>query len=292
MAYAEIPVYSFLALTASVIFGLTGVTIKRGLAYLEPLTGTLVTVGTCLILYLLTAPFWMRTGDWFTAGFWVFALVGILQPALSMYLAQEAFNRAGEVVAATFSATSPFFAAALATLFLGEELTLAIAAGTVLTVLGITALSWTPRAGRRLVAAALLFATGTAVIRGLSAVVIKFGIDLLPNVFMAGFCSFSVSFAVLATVYRWRRGGWPERLPRPGLLYFAATGFCITCGITLIYGALLLGRVVVVAPIASTAPVFTMLTAAAFGDERLTGKVMAGVALVVTGVALISVSAS
>ena len=291
MAYPEIPASSLIALTAAAVFGLSGITTKRGLAYLEPLAGTLIAVGTCLGIYLLTAPFWMRAGDWFTAGFWVFAVSGILQPALSMYLANEAHNRAGAVVASTFSATFPLFAAALAIVFLGERLTLVIAAGTVLTVLGIATLSWMPRGGGRLVATALVFASFTAAIRGLNNVVVKFGIDLLSNVFMAGFCSFSVSFAILLAVYRWRRGGWPGKLPRKGLLYFVATGACIGCGIGLIYTALLLGRVVVVSPIAGTYPVFTMLAAAALGDERITGKVMAGVVLVVAGVVLISASA-
>ena len=291
MAYPEIPASSLIALTAAAVFGLSGITTKRGLAYLEPLAGTLIAVGTCLGIYLLTAPFWMRAGDWFTAGFWVFTVSGILQPALSMYLANEAHNRAGAVVASTFSATFPLFAAALAIVFLGERLTLVIAAGTVLTVLGIATLSWMPRGGGRLVATALVFASFTAAIRGLNNVVVKFGIDLLSNVFMACFCSFSVSFAILLVVYRWRRGGWPGKLPRKGLLYFVATGACIGCGIGLIYTALLLGRVVVVSPIAGTYTVFTMLAAAALGDERITGKVMAGVVLVVAGVVLISASA-
>ena len=290
MDYFEIPVPSLIALAAAVAFGFSGVASKRGLAHLEPLTGTLVTVGACLTFYLLMAPFWMRADDWFTAGFWLFAVVGILQPTLSMYFANEAYSRAGAVVAATFSATSPLFAAALALLFLDERLTLAIAAGTLLSVLGIATLSWMPRGGRRIVAAALLFATGTALIRGLNTAVAKFGIDLLPNVFMAGFCSFAVSFAVLAAFYRWRRGGWPERLPRRGLLWFGAAGLCIGCGIGLIFWALLLGRVVVVAPIVGAYPLFTMLAAAALGDERITGKVMAGVVLVVAGVALVGIS--
>ena len=291
VGYLEIPVSSLIALAAAFAFGLSGVASKRGLAYLEPLTGTLVTVGTCLAGYLLTAPLWMRAGDWFTAGFWLFACVGILQPTLSMYFANEAFSRAGAVVAATFAATSPLFAAGFALLLLDERLTLAIATGTILSVFGIATLSWMPRGGRRLVAAALVFATGTALIRGLNTAVAKFGIDLLPNVFMAGFCSFAVSFAILVAVHRWRRGGWPRRLPRRGVCCFAAAGLCIGCGIGLIFWALLLGRVVVVAPIAGAYPVFTMLAAAALGDERITARVAAGVVLVVAGVALVGVSA-
>ena len=279
------------ALASAAAFGASGVASKRGLAHVESLTGTLVAVGTCFAVYLVTAPLWMRAGDWFTTGFWIFAITGIMQPALSMYFANEAFSRAGATVVATFAGTSPLFAAGLAISFLGEQLTLAIAAGTVLTVLGITSLAWSPipqaRAG---IVVALAFATCTALIRGLSQVVGKVGIDLLPNPFMAGFCTFGVSFVILAAVYRWRRGRWPGKLPRAGLFYFCVTGLCVALGIGLLYGALLVGTVIVVAPFIATFPVFTLLVAAALRDERITGKTLAGVALVVIGVGVISAS--
>ena len=80
------------------------------------------------------------------------------------------------------------------------------------------------------------------------------------------------------------------RLPRPALIYFVITGLCVSLGIGLLYTALLVGTVTVVAPIVAAFPVFTLLVAAAVGDERITGKVLAGVALVVVGVVVISAS--
>ena len=294
MPHTETYLPGLVALAAAAAFGTSGVFTKRGLAHIEALTGTIVSVGTCFTVYLLTAPFWMHAGDWFTLGFWIFALTGIMQPALSMYFSNEAYSRAGATVVSTFAGTTPLFAAALAIAFLDERLTFAIAAGTVLTVLGITTLVWMPASratgavGRGSIAAALAFATCTAAIRGVNHVIGKVGIDLLPNPFMAGFCSFGVSFVILGAVYRWRRGRWPGRLPRPGLIYFAVTGLCVSLGIGLLYTALLVGTVTVVAPIVASFPVFTLLVAAALGDERITGKVLAGVALVVVGVVVIS----
>ena len=281
-----------MSIASAIAFGGSGVAAKRGLAHVDPLAGSVVAVGTCLVGYLLLAPFWMRAHDWFTAGFWVFAIMGLIQPSLSMYLANEAYKRGGATIAATFAATAPLFAAALAIVFLGERLTAAIATGTLLTVLGIVALSWTPRGShrQRLVAAALAFATATAAIRGLSHAVGKVGMDLLPNAFMAGFCSFAVSFATLAAVYRLRRGSWPRRLPRAGVSCFCVTGLCIACGMGLLFTALMLGKVVIVSPIVGTYPVFTLLASVALGDERFTGKVLAGVGLVVVGVAFVSAS--
>ena len=105
---------------------------------------------------------------------------------------------------------------------------------------------------------------------------------------MAGFCSFGVSFAILAAVYRWRRRRWPTRIPRQGLICFGTTGLCAALGIGFLYTALLVGTVTVVAPIVATYPVFTLLAAATVGDERITRSVLGGVALVVVGVGVIS----
>ena len=292
MTHTETLLPSLVALAAAASFGASGVASKRGLAHVESLTGTIVAVGTCVVAYLLIAPLWMRAEDWFTAGFWIFAVTGIMQPAMSMYMANEAYSRAGATVVSTFAATSPFFAAALAIAVLGEEITLAIAAGTVLTVLGIMTLAWMPIPKARTgIVVALAFATGTALIRGFNSVLGKVGIDLLPNPFMAGFTSFAVSFVLLTLVYRWRRRRWPTRIPRPGLFYFCIHGLCVALGIGLLYAALSVGTVIVVAPIIATFPLFTLILSVALRDERLGAKVVAGVVLVVTGVVVISASA-
>ena len=297
MTGSEVFLPSVIALGAAAAFGAAGVASKRGLAHVEALAGTLVGVGTCFAVYLVTAPFWMRASDWFTVGFWIFAFTGVMQPALSMYFANEAYSRAGATVVSTFACTSPMFAAALAIAFLDERLTLAVAAGTVLIVFGITTLAWMPAprgtamtVGRGAVLAALVFATLTAAIRGLNQVIGKVGIDLLPSPFMAGFASFGVSFAILGVAYRWRRGRWPGRFPRPALICFVVNGLCVSMGIGLLYAALMMGTVTVVAPLMATFPVFTLLVAAAVGDERITAKLLFGVAVVVAGVAVISAS--
>ena len=48
------------------------------------------------------------------------------------------------------------------------------------------------------------------------------------------------------------------------------------------------GQVIVVTPIVSTSPLFTMLTAMVFGADRLTLKVVISVLIVVLGVMLVS----
>jgi drug/metabolite transporter (DMT)-like permease len=254
----------------------------------DPQAASLVIIGTVVVLYLITAPLWMRARDWFTLGFWIFVLNGFMHPFLSMYLALEATARTGPTVAATLSATAPLFASLTAVAFLGESMNAWISLGTIATVMGVMTLSWSPRGAGALLRITLLFATGAAVVRGLNHSLGKWGLESMPNVFMAGFVSFSVSFCCALLVYRLRTGTLIVRIPRAGLGYFAVTGALIAVAILCMYGGLVTGQVVVVSPIIAAYPLFTLLTALMFKQERLTAKLALGVLLVISGVVLIS----
>ena len=277
-----------LALAAACLFGVATVISKRALMTVDPQSASLVIIGTVVVLYLATSPLWMRAEDWFTLGFWIFVLNGFMHPFLSMYLALEATARTGPTVAATLSATAPLFASFTAVAFLGESVNAWISVGTVATVMGVMTLSWSPRGAGALLRITLLFATGAAIVRGLNHTLGKFGLESMPNVFMAGFVSFTVSFCCALLVYRLRTGTLIVRLPRAGLGYLVATGAVIAVAIVCMYGGLVTGQVVVVSPIIAAYPLFTLLTALIFKQERLTTKLALGVLLVVGGVVLIS----
>ncbi len=278
-----------LAVTAACLFGLCSISAKRGLAHVDAQTGSLVSIGTSMVWYALGAPFWMHASDWFNVGFWIFVLNGLMHPLLSMYLSLEATARTGPTVAATFSSTSPLFATLTAVVFLHESVSIVVALGTLGTVVGVATLSWAPGGVSKLVKAALLFASGAAVIRGLSHTMGAWGLGYLPNVFMAGFVSFGVSLVGSVVIYRLHRGELPRAIPRIGMGYFVVTGTLIAFAILCMYGALGSGPVVVVSPIIASYPLFTLLGALVLGQERISLKLSLGVLMVVGGVTLISV---
>ena len=277
-----------LSLAAACLFGVSTVVAKRGLSIIHPQAGSLVVIGTVVLLYVITSPLWMQAKDWFTLGFWIFVLNGFMHPFLSMYMSLEATSRTGPTVAATFSATAPLFAALTAVTFLGESLNTWITLGTLATVVGVMTLSWSPRGTAHLLRAALLFATGAAVVRGLNHTIGKWGLESMPNPVMASFVSFTVSLACSLLVYRLRTGSLIVRLPRAGAGYFIAAGTMIGVAVVCMYAGLATGSVVIVSPIIAAYPLFTLLTALAFKQESLSTKLALGVVLVVSGVALIS----
>ena len=277
-----------LGVMAATLFGISALPAKRGLLFVNAETGCLITMATTWIVCLLLGPLWMRTEDWFTAGFWVFALAGLIHPYLSMYASLEALKRAGTTVASTLAATAPFFSTLGAVVLLGEDLTIVVALATVGIVAGVMVLTFDGPRMARVIRVALIFASIAAVIRGSTHVIGKWGLDLLPNPFMATFVAFSVGLICMTVFFRLRHGHLPRDLPADGVKYFFYSGLCIAFAIISMYGALMLGRVVVISPIIASYPVFTLLSVWVVKAERISGQLVVGVLMVTAGVVIIA----
>lgn len=273
------------------MFGLSNVAARRGLRHTDAQAGACVSIGVCALWFLVLAPLWWHEAQWLTPGFWLFVLNGLFHPMLSIYLAYEANRRAGATVSATFGATAPLFAAAFAVSFLGETLTLGIGLGTALTVAGVMRLSWSPGIYGAALRGALLFASGAALIRAGNQSLTKVGLEWLPNAIFAGLISFAVAFIGTMILYRLRFGRLPLPMAPAGLKSFALAGTGIAVAIWAMFTALGLGDVVVVSPIVTSFPIFTLIAAVAVGEERATWPVVSAVLMVVAGVGFISVSA-
>ena len=277
-----------LGVLAATLFGISALPAKRGLQFVDAQTGCLITMATTWLVCLLLGPLWMRTEDWFTAGFWVFALAGLIHPYLSMYASLEALKRAGTTVAATLAATAPFFSTLGAVVLLGEDLTIVVALATVGIVAGVMVLTFDGRRMARVIRVALIFASIAAVIRGSTHVIGKWGLELLPNPFMATFVAFSMGLICMTIFFRLRHGHLPRNVPTDGVKYFFYSGLCIAFAIISMYGALMLGRVVVISPIIASYPVFTLLSVWALSAERISRRLVLGVLMVTAGVVVIA----
>ena len=79
---------------------------------------------------------------------------------------------------------------------------------------------------------------------------------------------------------------------RHGAFYFVLAGLCSALGVTSLFFALERAAVVTVVPVSSTNPLFALFFAALLlrDVERLTWRVVAGAALVVSGVIVLSLT--
>ena len=276
------------ATMTAAFFGGQVVLTMRSLDYVDPQTSSMISMGTCVVVFWLLAPFLLRIEYFRNPGMWIFFANGLIHPLFSMYLAFEATKRMGATVSATIAATAPLFASAGAMLALGEHLTVALLTGTLGTVVGVMVLSWKRQGPTTWALSALLLPIGAAAIRGANHMVGKLGLEILPSPYFASLVSFTVSFTGAILIYRYRVGRLPLKLPRQGLKWSGLSGLSIAMGVLCMYTALHTGLVIVASPIISAYPLFTFFISLLFRQEVLSLRVLVGVILVVGGVTWIS----
>jgi DME family drug/metabolite transporter len=274
-----------LALVTSVFYASALVSARAGLCYSTPTTVTLVSILMQNVL-LWTAVFVLGGVHAVPlAGVLLFTLVGIFQLGVRL-LAYTGVEKIGASRSSALQSVSPLFSAVIAILFLGEETSTLIVLGTFLIIAGIVMVSWRPE--QKLLDFRrwhLLLPLGAAVLTGMNHPIRRYVLTmaneplffsaLMGTVSLAGFLIYLVLSPASQRVVWKRRGIWP----------FIATGTCETMSILCIITAISLGRVVIVAPIAASYPVWSMIFAAIFlrDVESVDWKVVVGILSVVVG---------
>jgi uncharacterized membrane protein len=285
-----------LALGSGVAFGLGPVFSKRGLATAgDWMANTVIVVGTRAALFWAVLLGTTRLDALLgvvpaTAG--AFAVAG-LAIGVGRFMFYKGVDDVGSTLANAFVNTRPLFAVLLAVLLLGETATLRTVAGVLAIVAGLVALSLSKggdvsgweRADLVLpLGAAGLFAAGN--------VARRFGftgtdITTLQAVAIGDLVAFLL-VATVATIGREQAPG----VSRVAAGNFLLSGLCSTAGIFMLFSAFSLdgGSVAVVDPLSATAPLFTTIFAVVLlrDIERVTLGTVFGIAVVVVGVALLT----
>ena len=274
-----------LALITSVSYAGALVCSRLGLRYSTPTTVTLISI---LIqnLVLWTAVFAL-TGLPAVAGISVglFCIAGVFQLGVRL-LAYTGVLKIGASRSSALQSINPLISATIAILVLDESVTALILAGTLLVVAGIILVSW--KAERELPSFRwwyLLIPIGAAILTGVNHPLRRYALSLsneplffsafmglITLITFAGYMSISSAEARLV---------WDRR----ALLPFLCTGIFETFSIMLILRALSIGPVVVIAPIACTYPVWSLIGAKLFlrNVETITLKDAIGILSVVGG---------
>jgi len=287
-----------LALLPAVLWGLSPILSKRGMAgggsSLQA-SLTVVAVDGTLYLGALFALQGFDVATSVTAGASALFLgAGVVGTALGRLAVFVGVDRVGASVNSAVISTRPLFAGLLAVLVLGEGVTAATVGGIVVLVGGLVVLAlsrggdlsgWRTRD--------LLFPLAAAVAFGTGNVARKFGLDTFPAVTLLEAVALNELGALLTLatygIVADRRDVF--RAPRRTYAYFAGSGTLTAVALLSLFAALRLGRVVVVDPLAATAPLFTALFAAVLlrDLERVTPRLVVGVVLIVVGVGLVVV---
>ena len=124
------------ALTAALGWGTDSVLAREGLRKVPPALGTFISLCASLIVCLIALAI-SGPGRYPWHGVLWFMMVGVCNFLVGRQCNFRSTQRLGAARASSLIATSPLFSVVLAVLFTGEQLTLPLLAGVILTVSGV-----------------------------------------------------------------------------------------------------------------------------------------------------------
>lgn len=291
-------VLSFMAIMG---FGSATIFARQGMATVGALPVTLLSLVVSFIASAMLAVVF-APGDFIGLPLLVWAwciMIGAFNFLGGRNLSYLAVGRIGAARAAAIVGTAAVFASGLAIAFTGERPHWVVLVGTVVVVAGLaTALSRnimeSSEGGGAVSRAALLgyaMAFGAAACYGSTSVVVKqLTIDFTSPLVVS---TISLFFGILLVApVAGKQMASAIRQPRQSrrfLAFAALSGLAAATGVNCTYLALQRADVVVVAPIVSANPLFTLLLAAIFlsAQENVNRWLVAGTAVTMGGVALV-----
>lgn len=278
------------ALTAAGLFGFNVHIHRKGLGGTDGWTGAFLSVASMTVAFWAISPLFVDPAWFQTRGALVFLAVGLFFPALGQTFQIQSVAKIGPALTAALTTFTPLFAILLAVMFMGEPFGWlhTVALGMMIGGLLLAAL---PKRGfaRGWPLWALLLPLGASLVRGISQPAIKAGMADVPSPFFAALLSGTVSAVLLGGLARAKNpSGFSGVKSAHG--WFVLSGLINGVGILALNAALNSGAIVIVSPLAATAPLFALgFGAFVFRHEVLTlrhwlivGLVVAGAILLVT----------
>jgi drug/metabolite transporter (DMT)-like permease len=279
---------ALLALGAAVCFAIAQVLMQYGLRTVPSWRSPIYSIGGSAILAWIFAVIFVDfSGLQFEATV-IFAGVGLIFPVLVSILSVRSNEKLGPAVAAAVGNVTPLFAVLGAILFLGERPGVGQLAGLAMVVAGIALLALRGGSGgRQWPVWVLILPLSAALVRGAIQPAIKTALALWPEPMAAAAIGYTTStMVILLLVGRraWRAGPADRR----GVMWFSLVGFFNGVATFLLYAALGLGSIALVAPLVALFPLIAVgLSLLLLRGERLHVLGLLGIALSVAGVILL-----
>ena len=284
-----IPAEAF-ALACGLFTAINLIFLKKGLAHGNPISATVLSLAINVLSFWSFVLAVLPWDEILRPELLIFVLVGLIQPGGTRFLAYLSVEKVGVAVTAPLRATTPLFSSILAIAVLGEQLTPSVGAGTALVVGGITLLSLSEeKTGgwmNVLVALPLL----SAFVAGSTQVIRKIGLAGISLPILGAATTTGTSLVAIAVSLTVSRNWSMVRFHRRALGYFILAGCSVTLGVASIFMSLHLSDVVIVAPLASLSPLYSLVLSALFlrDVEVITARKVVAAGLIVVGVVLIT----
>ncbi len=284
-----IPAEAF-ALACGLFTAINLILLKKGMAHGNPVTAIVVSLAINVLTFWSFVFLALPVDEILRPELLLFVLVGLIQPGGTRFLAYVSVEKVGVAVTAPLRATTPLFSSLLAIAVLGEQLTPAVAAGTALVVCGVALLSMkedkTGAWRNVLIALPLL----SAFVAGSTQVIRKIGLARIALPILGAAVTTGTSLVAVTLSLLVSRKWSMVQFNRASLGYFVLAGCAVTLGVASVYMSLYLSDVVIVAPLASLSPLYSLALSALFlrEVEVITLRRAAAAVLIVVGVVLIT----
>jgi drug/metabolite transporter (DMT)-like permease len=281
---------ALLALGAAFCFALALILTQFGLRTMPSWRSPLYSIlGSAAVAWPLALPLvdW-QTLDWRAVA--LFAGVGCIFPVMVSILSVRSNEKLGPAVAGAVGNVTPLFAVLGAVLFLGEHLLLLQLVGLAMVVGGVALLALRGGAGGRQWSIWVLgLPLAAALVRGSIQPAIKAGLAIWPEPLAAAAIGYTFSSAVILLLVG-RRAVRAGPAIREGVLWFLCVGFANGTATFLLYAALGLGSITLVAPLVAVFPLIAVvLSYFLLRDEKLHVVGLLGIVVSVAGVIVLLV---
>jgi len=256
---------------------------KKGSPFSAFLTFASGTVLVWLLVLIIGYELPNKTGAIF------FILRGILDPGIAPFLIYVALRKIGIVYTVPIIATYPLVSTSLSVIFLKENLTLFIALGTIIILSGVILLNY-KHARNAVHLKSILWVVAGTILIGISTVITKFALNS-SNTPISGlafsFTSGIIFQILIITILRkWKdlRMDW-----KTSRLFFLS-GVFVSIGFVFGFIAFSQGDVVIIGPLASTLPLFSLLLSKILlkKHEIITKNAIIGTAFIVVGASILA----
>jgi drug/metabolite transporter (DMT)-like permease len=287
---------TLLALGAAFCFALALILTQYGLRTMPSWRSPLYSIGGALVVAWLASALFVDWSGFSLEAALIFAAVGCIFPVVVSILAVRANEALGPAVSGAVGNVTPIFAVLGAVLFLGETLGTLQVLGLAMVVGGVALLalrggpSATRAGGRHWPVWVLGLPLAAALVRGSIQPAIKGGLALWPEPLAAAAIGYMMSVIVILSLVgrrAWREGP----AARSGVLWFLGVGFANGTATFLLYAALGLGSITLVAPLVALFPLMAVVMSYLFlRNERLHALGLLGIVVSVVGVVVLLVA--
>ncbi len=284
-----IPAEAF-ALACGLFTAINLILLKKGLAHGNPITAIVISLAINVLAFWSFVFAALPLDEILSPELLIFVLVGLIQPGGTRYLAYLSVEKVGVAVTAPLRATTPLFSSLMAIMVLNEQLTAAVAAGTTLVVCGIILLSTREEKTGGWMNIFVTLPLLSAFVAGSTQVIRKIGLAQISLPILGAAVTTGTSFVAVAVSLSVTRNWSTVDFNRQSLGYFLLAGCAVTLGVASVYMSLYLSDVVIVAPLASLSPLYSLVLSALFlrEVEVITVRRVVAAGLIVLGAVLIT----